>query len=209
MSAKPSKIKPKPIGTIDVRDSILGLIAVISDGYGIRNLLFGNDEDLDMTNTSLNSEIEGGLSIKIKRIEYANESGYKTKNLANGNENKYAYRLGKDALTVEAHEQIGEYLRGQRKIFNLNLKPIGTPFQRKVWDALLNIPFGKTCSYGQLASKLGNEKACRAVGNALNKNPIPLLIPCHRVLGGGGTLGGYSCGSDLKRKLLELEGVCI
>lgn len=98
-----------------------------------------------------------------------------------------------------------EYFNGQRKSFDLPLNPKGTEFQKKVWNALLNIPYGSTCSYKDIAVNIGNEKACRAVGGANNKNPIFIIIPCHRVIGKNGSLVGYGGGLDIKLKLLELE----
>ena len=90
-------------------------------------------------------------------------------------------------------------------MFDLPLDPIGTEFQKKVWQALKEIPFGETRSYGEIAKLIGNEKASRAVGMANNKNPIAIIIPCHRVIGANGKLVGYAGGLDLKEKLLKLE----
>lgn len=104
-----------------------------------------------------------------------------------------------------AGEQLAEYFAGRRQQFDLPLAPQGTPFQKKVWQALCQIPYGETRSYGQLAKIIGNEKACRAVGMANNRNPIMIFIPCHRVIGADGSLTGYAGGLDIKRQLLELE----
>ena len=104
-----------------------------------------------------------------------------------------------------AFEQLEEYLKGERKEFTLPLNPKGTQFQQKVWSALLAIPYGETRSYKDIAAKIGDEKACRAVGMANNKNKIPVFIPCHRVIGSNGDLSGYAGGAELKTKLLELE----
>lgn len=109
------------------------------------------------------------------------------------------------ALTNEAANQIQEYLAGKRKSFDLPLDPAGTPFQKKVWQALAEIPYGETRSYQQVASAIGNPKAMRAVGGANNKNPLPILIPCHRVIGVNGDLVGYAAGLKIKRFLLDLE----
>jgi len=108
---------------------------------------------------------------------------------------------------AETGKQLNEYFAGRRKDFNLRLAPNGTEFQKSVWDALLDIPYGKTCSYGHIAAQLGKPNAMRAVGLANGSNPIPIIIPCHRVIGANGSLTGYGGGLDLKRKLLELEGV--
>ena len=109
------------------------------------------------------------------------------------------------ALLKKAAKQLEEYLSGKRKAFDLPLAPQGTEFQQRVWMALQEIPYGKTCSYKDIAEKIGNVKACRAVGMANNKNPIAIFIPCHRVIGANGKLVGYAGGLDLKKKLLDLE----
>src|SRR5205807_8092287 len=93
---------------------------------------------------------------------------------------------------------------GARRTFDLPLAPSGTPFQRRVWDELLTIPFGETLSYGALAERLGS--SARAVGGAVGSNPICVIIPCHRVIGADGSLTGFAFGTDMKRALLELEG---
>jgi len=109
------------------------------------------------------------------------------------------------ALIRKAYEELSEYLRGIRKKFSVPLNPRGTAFQRKVWSALQTIPYGETRSYGQIAAQVGNPKACRAVGMANNRNPIMIIIPCHRVIGADGSLIGYGGGLDLKEYLLNLE----
>jgi methylated-DNA-[protein]-cysteine S-methyltransferase len=105
----------------------------------------------------------------------------------------------------EAHRQLSKYLAGELKEFTLPLAPRGTEFQRKVWDALRRIPYGKMVSYKDIAAAVGNPKAVRAVGMANNRNPIPIFIPCHRVIGSDGKLVGYRSGLDIKQKLLDLE----
>ncbi|MBE6072445.1 MAG: methylated-DNA--[protein]-cysteine S-methyltransferase [Clostridium butyricum] len=108
-------------------------------------------------------------------------------------------------LIKEAYNQLKEYFNKERRKFELPLAPQGTEFQLKVWNALQEIPYGETCSYKQIAVKVGNEKACRAVGMANNRNPISIFIPCHRVIGANGNLIGYGGGLDIKEKLLNLE----
>lgn len=108
-------------------------------------------------------------------------------------------------LLKETIKQLEEYFRGVRKDFDLPLEPNGTEFQRRVWKSLIEIPYGETRSYSEIAKAIGNEKACRAVGMANNKNPIPIIIPCHRVIGVNGKLVGYAGGLDVKEKLLKLE----
>lgn len=101
--------------------------------------------------------------------------------------------------------QLNEYFSGIRKKFDLLIMFNGTPFQNEVWKALMNIPYGETRSYEEIACMIGKPKACRAVGNANNKNKLPIIIPCHRVIGKNGTLTGYALGLDMKEKLLKLE----
>ena len=106
----------------------------------------------------------------------------------------------------EAFRQLSEYFSGKRKTFNLPLLLKGTDFQKQVWQALLKIPFGETRSYKQIAEAIGNPKAVRAVGMANNKNPLLIVVPCHRVIGANGKLVGYAVGLDKKEYLLRLEG---
>lgn len=101
--------------------------------------------------------------------------------------------------------QLDEYFQGKRTTFSLPFKLTGTPFQLAVWKELQNIPYGKTTSYKEIAQKINKPKACRAVGMANNKNPLPIIIPCHRVIGSNGKLIGYAGGLKLKNYLLELE----
>ena len=101
--------------------------------------------------------------------------------------------------------QLKEYLSGKRKNFDIEIEMIGTEFQKKVWKELLNIPYGETRSYKDIAIAIGNEKACKAVGNANNKNPIAIIVPCHRVVGSNGSMTGYAGGLDIKEKLLKIE----
>lgn len=105
----------------------------------------------------------------------------------------------------EAYRQLSEYLEGRRKVFDFPLKPSGTEFQMKVWEALQTIPYGQRWSYKRIAEAVGNPKASRAVGMANNRNPIAVVVPCHRVVGANGKLVGYAGGLDKKELLLELE----
>ncbi len=102
-------------------------------------------------------------------------------------------------------EQIGAYLDGHLRTFDLPLRMLGTDFQRRAWRALLQIPYGACWTYGQQARAMGAPRAVRAVGQANGANPLPLVVPCHRVVGAGGGLGGFAAGLDLKRALLDLE----
>ncbi len=102
--------------------------------------------------------------------------------------------------------ELDAYFKGQLKEFTIQVSPRGTDFQMNVWSTLQNIPWGQTISYGELAKRVNNPKASRAVGSANGKNPISIVIPCHRVIAGNGGLGGFGGGEDIKAHLLELEG---
>ena len=112
----------------------------------------------------------------------------------------------KTTLLDQTIVQLSEYFSGRRKKFDLPLSLSGTEFQKRVWEALMEIPYGETRTYGQIARVTGNPKASRAVGMANNKNPVPIVVPCHRVIGTSGDLTGYAGGLDIKRILLKLEG---
>ena len=107
---------------------------------------------------------------------------------------------------ADAVGQLKAYLAGELREFSLELNPVGTDFQKRVWDALCRIPYGEVRSYGDLAASLGKPSASRAVGAANGRNPLPLIVPCHRVIGADGSLTGYAFGTDIKRRLLEIEG---
>lgn len=111
-----------------------------------------------------------------------------------------------DSKVLNFFSQLREYFNRKRKEFQLPLEIIGTDFQRKVWNELTNIPYGETISYGELANRMGDKNLMRAVAAANGANPIPIIIPCHRVIGTDGSLTGYGGGLDVKQKLLELEG---
>lgn len=110
-----------------------------------------------------------------------------------------------DELLEETSRQIDEYLGGTRKEFDIPLLMAGSEFQKSVWNALMQVPYGTTASYLQIARSIGNEKAVRAVGNACKANPIGIIVPCHRIIGNDGSLGGYYGGLPLKERLLNLE----
>lgn len=113
---------------------------------------------------------------------------------------------GETPLIQEAFLQLEAYLAGDLREFTLPLAPSGTPFMQSVWNALRQVPYGTTATYGEIASAVGNPQAFRAVGLANNRNPIPVFIPCHRIIGAGGKLVGYRGGLEMKRLLLEMEG---
>ena len=112
------------------------------------------------------------------------------------------------ALLQEAYTQLTEYFAGERTSFSLPIAyPHGTPFQHSVWNALRDIPYDETRSYEDIAVAIGNPKAVRAIGQANTRNPILLLVPCHRVINKNGTIGGFGCGVEIKKQLLQLEGL--
>jgi methylated-DNA-[protein]-cysteine S-methyltransferase len=113
------------------------------------------------------------------------------------------------ARLQEASNQLNQYFSNERKQFNLALKFHGTPFQKKVWEALLKIPFGETRSYKDIALHINSPKAVRAIGGAVNRNPLGIIVPCHRVIGSDGSLVGYNGGLDKKEFLLQHENVLI
>lgn len=108
-------------------------------------------------------------------------------------------------VLAAAREQLAAYFRGERTEFDLPIQLRGTPFQRRAWEELTRIPYGTTISYGEQARRLGNDKAARAVGGANGRNPIAIIVPCHRVIGGNGGLTGYGGGLDVKLALLTFE----
>lgn len=113
--------------------------------------------------------------------------------------------IGETPLLAKAARELDEYFAGTRQRFDLPLSPEGTPFQKRVWEALNTIPYGETCSYGEIAAQVGNAKASRAVGMANHSNPIMIVVPCHRVVGKDGKLTGYASGLQTKQYLLEFE----
>ncbi len=141
----------------------------------------------------------------FKRIKIVEEDS-KIIRLSFDNEEDFGeFELKDTVLLNQTTKQLDEYFEGKRKKFELPLNPNGTDFMKKVWKALEEIPYGETKSYKQIAEQIENPKASRAVGMANNKNPIPIIIPCHRVIGANGNLVGYALGLEMKRRLLELE----
>ena len=115
--------------------------------------------------------------------------------------------MKKSKILARAQRQLKEYFSGKRRNFDLKLDLSGTPFQQRVWKELLRIPHGRTVSYKDVAVRIRNKKAVRAVGTANGKNPLCIIVPCHRVFAHNGSLGGYSGGLNLKKRLLNLEGL--
>jgi methylated-DNA-[protein]-cysteine S-methyltransferase len=118
------------------------------------------------------------------------------------------HERGGSPVLTQAHQQLAEYFAGIRRVFDLPLRPAGTEFQRRVWEVLATVPWGTTTTYGAIAARLGLPPgASRAVGAANGANPLPVVLPCHRVIGSDGTLTGYAGGLERKALLLRLEGV--
>ena len=140
----------------------------------------------------------------IGNIEIIEDTGY----IIGVNFNTETNIEDKETETIkETYKQISEYLERKRKAFNIPVKMQGTEFQKKVWQELTKIPYGETRSYKQIAEKIGNPKACRAVGMANHNNPIAIIVPCHRVIGTNNKLVGYAGGIDIKEKLLKIENI--
>ena len=133
---------------------------------------------------------ENGELVSLKLVDYCEKSNFETD------------------FIKDIKNQLDEYFSGKRKVFDIKINPKGTDFQKLVWKELQKIPYGKTKSYSEIAKAIGNTNAQRAVGSACNKNPIMIIIPCHRVISKNNNLGGYAYGSEIKQKLLNIEN-CI
>ena len=141
---------------------------------------------------------------KIGFIKITEDSGFIT-------EIKLVNDVGKSIEVnenlIQAQNEIEEYLKKERKVFDLPIKLKGTDFQKKVWNELLKIPYGETRSYFDIAKNINKEKALRAVGTAIGKNPLLIVVPCHRVINKNGNLGGFACDLEVKKKLLKIEKI--
>jgi methylated-DNA-[protein]-cysteine S-methyltransferase len=141
----------------------------------------------------------------VGKIGICEEGGFITRLFFCGEKRFGKYEIAKTPPIERAAAQLDEYFEGKRKVFDLPLAPLGTRFQLSVWQALREIPFGETRSYSQIADRVKNAKSRRAVGMANNRNPIAIIIPCHRVIGKKGGLVGYAGGLAVKEYLLALE----
>jgi len=164
------------------------------------SILFGSPEKMTTCYTQIESPL-GSLLLA------ADDAGLRQILFVNGRHPAQPESSWKEdrAPLKETTRQLQAYFAGELTNFDLQLAPEGTPFQLAVWHRLCDIPYGETISYGQLASRIGNPKASRAVGLANGSNPIPIVIPCHRVIGSNGKLTGYGGGLPIKEKLLALE----
>ena len=130
---------------------------------------------------------ENNKLVSLKLVDYCEKSNIKTD------------------FIKDIKNQLGEYFSGKRATFDIKINPTGTDFQKMVWKELQNIPYGKIKSYSEIAAATGNKNAQRAVGNACNKNPIMIIIPCHRVVSKNNNIGGYAYGRSIKQRLLNIE----
>lgn len=161
--------------------------------------LYYSEMESPLGSLTLFASDEGLCSLEYEQAEQAIMKMKMNKHFT-----KYTFLRAEERL-LEATKQLREYFYGKRTSFQLPLDLRGTPFQLKVWHVLKNIRYGETMSYKQVAERLGKPKAVRAVGGANNQNPIPIIIPCHRVVGSNGALVGYAGGLDKKEYLLQLE----
>lgn len=161
----------------DEMESPIGPLTILATDVGVCAIYFGNLE------TNL-------LAIKV----WLKKNGIKGE------------LVKKEEKTIQAITELKEYFSGKRIDFTVRLHLFGTPFQKKVWQELRNIGYGETVSYKEIAKRIGAPKAVRAIGGANNQNPIPIIIPCHRVIGSNGAMVGYGGGLDKKECLLQLEG---
>jgi methylated-DNA-[protein]-cysteine S-methyltransferase len=166
----------------------------------------------DIIDTPLGPLFAGGSNRGVHRIDFLRDH-------RNGHAGRFDEAYWVRALEADAGEpavrdasaaaavtrQLREYFAGTRVAFDLPLAPVGTPWQRAVWDTLLAIPFGETATYGELAARLGRPSAARAAGASVGRNPLAIVVPCHRVVGANGALTGYAGGIERKRWLLDLE----
>lgn len=161
-----------------------GLLTLLCDGRALVAIRFGREADGEATTGTM--QACPGAETRKKEIP-AQE-----------------VQTAQEVLAQAARE-IGEYFEGERRVFTVPTAAAGTPFQQAVWNALKKIPYGETRSYGEIARQIGHPRASRAVGQANNRNPLPIVVPCHRVIGASGALTGYAGGLDIKVRLLELE----
>lgn len=141
----------------------------------------------------------------IGKLGIAEEAGSITHIYFEGESAQHNLSSEETPLIKEAIRQLDLYFKGELRDFDLPLAPKGTPYQQAVWQQLCTVPYGSTATYKEIAQKVGKPKGFRSVGQANNRNPIPIIIPCHRIIGADGKLVGYGGGLDIKIKLLELE----
>ncbi|WP_276317441.1 methylated-DNA--[protein]-cysteine S-methyltransferase [Rheinheimera riviphila] len=196
--------------TIQTRDlpTPVGLLRIAATDQGIVSILFTDDsieESMAATGAATGDLLAGSAKTQAPKLEVVKVlapvgSGHSICDTTSGTS-------AEDHLQ-QAIEQLQQYFAGERKQFSLTLAPSGSPFQQQVWQALCAIPFAHSCSYGAIANHLDNPKAVRAVGAANGRNPIAIVVPCHRVIGANGSLTGYAGGLNRKLWLLQHEMQC-
>jgi methylated-DNA-[protein]-cysteine S-methyltransferase len=145
----------------------------------------------------------------VVRIEFSGKDGRDSPKVTERMRDRGIEVVEDPDRTAEVRRQLEEYFAGKRREFDLPLSPVGTPFELAVWEELKKIPFGETRSYGEIAAALGRHGSARAVGRANGANPIPIVVPCHRVIGADGSLTGFGGGLEAKSRLLEIEGLAL
>ncbi len=190
-----------PFGTICIEDDGEALTALYLDNQNGKSGAMGRQAE------SMNKETDDEERKPENEDKKVRDAARETENLNRKPDSieETQQEAGGSELLSRAVAELQEYFAGERTSFDLPLHPKGTEFQKLVWSALREIPYGETRSYGEIAQAIGRSKACRAVGGANNKNPIMLFIPCHRVIGSDGSLTGFAGGLDMKRRLLEME----
>ena len=146
------------------------------------------------------------ITTPVGTLQLLSEAGYLVRIAFPGEHHTVPENDDSDPVLVACASQLGEYFSGKRQEFYIPLAPIGTEFQQEVWSELKSIPFGELRSYGEIAREIGRPKAVRAVGAANGRNPLPIVVPCHRVIGSDGSLTGFAGGLTMKKQLLTLEG---
>lgn len=173
-----------------------GLLTLLCDGRALVAIRFGREAD----GTATDGTATGGTATATTGTMQACPGAETRKKEIPAQEVQTAQEV-----LAQAAREIGEYFEGERRVFTVPTAAAGTPFQQAVWNALKKIPYGETRSYGEIARQIGHPRASRAVGQANNRNPLPIVVPCHRVIGASGALTGYAGGLDIKVRLLELE----
>jgi methylated-DNA-[protein]-cysteine S-methyltransferase len=190
------------VGNVFMYKTEIGWIGITDNGSAITSIKF--EKSLDLQRFKLEEQMSVNAKTEIGKDGLRDIQTQKITQSSKSEESE-EIKVFESELIKNAYIQLCEYLAGHRKELDFPIDPSGTEFQCRVWNALRSIPYGETMSYSEIAQTLGNKKACRAVGMANNKNPIPIVIPCHRVIGSDGKLVGYAGGLEVKQLLLDLE----
>lgn len=188
-------------------ETSIGRIGIADNGEAITRLLFVRKAGAKSGLLFADNEKAAARSYDKKAVRglTASNEEASARLPAEDDECLAGHVIAETPLIKKASVQLSDYLEGKRKVFDVPLSLEGTEFQKAVWKALKEIPYGETRSYRQIAERIGNPKACRAVGMANNRNPVAIIVPCHRVIGADGKLVGYGGGIDIKENLLALE----